>query len=139
MDNVVTATAIDVPSDWSLEPAPVDDQPLGPPWADLEGSVDFMPFAWLTKATIDANATAAFIDPSGLDRRIYLPLAEMTISSARPLKRFGNRKCFDARWELSMTLRGQPFTFTGSWATLAWLGYLGGWPEPQATMGTKAR
>lgn len=60
-----------------------------------------------------------------------LPLDELVVRSARCRSWYRRRpRRADAVWELDLVGPDTGVRITGPWLSLAWLGHLGGWPEP---------
>lgn len=116
--------------DWSRNCVPEDGGILPIPDVRLRGGAPFMPALGHGVVSVGATASEAFIDPTGLDRRVVLPLSRMSIVAAAPLKRFGQRRSYDAKWSLELSGGDWQVTMDGPWGALAWMAHLGGWPEP---------
>lgn len=90
---------------------------------------------WLSNRYTDRHFIALFsgeatADPLNRDRPVTLPLASMRIESARKTGRMWKHKQARAEWELRLKDDADTYVIRGEWLDLAWLGHLGGWPEP---------
>ena len=71
--------------------------------------------------------------PRGFETvEIVIPLSEFTLVGHRQLSGRWFPKGPTARWELTLASENgdEQITVMGRWLTLAWLAYLGDWPEP---------
>jgi hypothetical protein len=101
--------------------------------AFLEGAAPWMPPLWAGRQAVRCFSTHAAINPTGFDGRdVTIPLTGRRVIGCHAKKRLVRGRHATAQWVLDLAGEGQPFTVTGPWLTLAWLGHLGGWPEPSA-------
>lgn len=101
--------------------------------AFLEGTAPWMPPLWAGRQAIECFTTRAAINPTGFDGRdITVPLTGLRVIGCRAKSGFVRGRHATAQWVLDLTGEGQQLTVTGPWLTLAWLGHLGGWPEPSS-------
>ena len=61
---------------------------------------------------------------------VRVPLEDLRVTGARPLSRSRRPRHAAAPWELSLAGTRSELLLDGPWLSLAWLGRLGGWPEP---------
>ena len=109
------------------------DERLDLEFAFMEGNAPWMPPLWAGRQAIECFATRAAINPTGFDGRdITVPLSELRVVGCRAKSRFVLGRHATAQWVLDLTGEGQHLTVAGPWLTLAWLGHLGGWPEPSS-------
>jgi|GEM_PF-4797023 len=90
-----------------------------------------MPPEWAGPQEIVLTGEAATLTPHALHPgpRI-LPLQELKLIDAHGPERSWFPKCATAEWELALANDDVAVWISGPWLTLAWLGMLGGWPEP---------
>ena len=98
----------------------------------VQGRATFMPPDWAGEQVMTLYADRATITVafgfSSVD--VPVPLRDFRIEQSRAPHRRWFPKCATAKWELLLVKDGQRLTVRGTWLTLAWLGYLGEWDEP---------
>jgi hypothetical protein len=90
---------------------------------------------WLSpiagKTFIEASRTKAWVNYfDSAEHRRYLPLDSLDLVSARPRIRSKRPRFKTAPWEARLTGPDQDVTIKGPWLSIAWLGTLAGWAEP---------
>lgn len=109
------------------------DEQLGLEPAFVEGAAPWMPPQWAGRQTIECYDTRAVINPTGFEGRdVTVPLTDLRVIRSHAKSRLVRGRHATAQWVLDLTGESQQVTITGPWLTLAWLGYLGGWPEPSS-------
>lgn len=142
VEAAVSATSLDpVPESPAAQPrVPADpDEALHLPGpAEVHGAAPWLPDPALGPQQVCASSRAAWLRPTrgaptwGTARR-ELPLEQLAVTSATCRDHSRRRRRADARWTLELSGPAAQATLTGSWLALAWLGHLGGWPEPRPT------
>jgi len=98
----------------------------------VEGEADWLPPAWAGKQLVTCGWDAVTINPKGIGgSEVQIPLSRLSIADAEPKTRWSRRRYATANWVLTLTEGANSVVLTGSWLTLAWIGHLANWPEPQ--------
>lgn len=108
-----------------------DDEELTLEQAFVDGTAPWMPQKWAGKQAVRTFLTRATIDLSGLERQRVIPLGDLRIVAGHCRSRFRKRKQSRAKWVLELTDGKYDVRLSGEWLTLAWIGHLAKWPEPQ--------
>lgn len=108
---------------------PTEDLPLDAVF--IEGQAPWMPPPWTGKQLVGMTLEQATINPAGLDStRRALPLRGLQITAARSRSRSRRPKHASAPWVIDVSDGHHTLVITGPWLSLAWLGHLANWPEP---------
>jgi hypothetical protein len=86
-----------------------------------------MPSKHADPATLHMSATAAWIVPPGIPRRIELDLPTLRptqLNRQRGLARLAGA------WVATVVGEQTEIQLRGPWIAIAWLGHLGHWPDP---------
>ncbi|WP_309063303.1 hypothetical protein [Streptomyces sp.] len=95
----------------------------------VDGNAAWVPSRHADPAWLRMSATAVWITPPGLPRRIELDVEAYRLVQLTPDdQRLGPAD----RCVATITGQGVEFRISGPWLAVAWLGHLGGWPDPRS-------
>jgi len=101
----------------------------------IRGTAPWLPKPALGEQDISVSSTSAWLEPGWGHPEPEIPLEQLTILSSSCRDHYRRRRRPGARWTLEVGGEDAHATITGSWLSLAWLGHLGGWPEPRSVDG----
>lgn len=123
-----SGTPVDIPSAPGRQRLPRDpgEEIPGFRCTVVSGAAPWMPSEHADRATLHMSATAAWIVPPGIPRRI-----ELHPPTLRPTRLMPQRGLAGA-WTATLVGEKTEIEVRGPWIAIAWLGHLGHWPDPRA-------
>lgn len=106
-------------------------------WAE-SGIAPWMPARWADRPVVVGTTSGARAEPPGLAPRVELDPRLLWLVEASPDQDRRPEGFAAEPWRARVRGRDAAgreidVVLAGTWASLAWLGHLGGWPDPMAT------
>lgn len=124
-------TPVEIPSVASRQRLPRDPAEEIPGFrcTVVGGAAPWMPSVHADRATLHMSATAAWIVPPGIPRRIELDLPTLRPTQLVPQRGLAG---LAGTWTATLVGEQTAIELRGPWIAIAWLAHLGHWPEPTA-------
>ncbi|MCF4122377.1 hypothetical protein L1785_15470 [Antribacter sp. KLBMP9083] len=106
-------------------------------WAE-SGVAPWMPARWADRPAVVGTTSGARVEPPGLPRPVQLDPRLLWLVEASPQESRRPERFAAEPWRARVRGRDAEgrevdVVLAGTWASLAWLGHLGGWPDPTVT------